>query len=303
MLMSEFAFMGMPPLSQFTLGLIQMACDESPTVNMEKAVDRIREAARLGAQIVVLPELFLTHYFCKVHDLKLFDLAEEIPGPRSRILAAAAKESEVVLVASLFERRAVGFCNNTAVVFDADGTQLGLYRKMHIPHDPLYYEKYYFSPGDLGFKVFDTRYGKVGTLVCWDQWFPEGARLTALKGAEVLVYPTAIGWHPKEKAEFGRSQHDAWETVQRGHAIANGVYVAGVNRVGLEPSDNGGIEFWGGSFVSDPFGIVLDRASHTEERIVVRECSRERMEDVRRNWPFFRDRRIDAYGGMTNASE
>ena len=295
--------MGIPPLSSFTLGLIQMSCDESPAINMEKAIDRIREAAKLGAQIVVLPELFLTHYFCKVHDLKLFDLAEEIPGPRSRVLAQAAKESGVVVVASLFERRTVGFCNNTSVVFDADGTQLGIYRKMHIPHDPLYYEKYYFSPGDLGFKVFPTRFGKVGTLVCWDQWFPEGARLTALKGAEVLVYPTAIGWHPTEKAEFGKSQHDAWETVQRGHAIANGVYVAGINRVGFEPSDNGGIEFWGGSFVSDPFGIVLDRASHSEETIVVRECSRERMEDVRRNWPFFRDRRVDAYGGITQASE
>jgi N-carbamoylputrescine amidase len=289
----------------FTIGLIQMSCATEPVVNMEKAVALICETAKRGAQIVCLPELFLSHYFCNTHDLKLFELAEPIPGPRTQILAQAAKENGVVLVASLFERLMAGVCFNTAVVFNDDGTMLGTYRKMHIPHDPLFYEKYYFRPGDLGFKVFDTTYGKVGTLVCWDQWFPEGARLTAMKGAEVLVYPTAIGWHPKEKAEFGKSQHDAWETIQRSHSIANGCYVASINRVGFEPAPPGhgtgdGLEFWGGSFVSDPFGILLTRGSHEKEEILIAECSRPRIEDVRFNWPFFRDRRTDAYGHLTN---
>ena len=283
---------------KFTLGLVQMQCGTESAANMEKAVLRIREAKKLGAQIVCLPELFLSPYFCKVHDINLFDLAEPIPGPRTDRLAAVAKETGVVVIASLFERKMGGLFFNTAAVFDADGTQLGIYRKMHIPHDPLYFEKYFFRPGDLGFRVFPTKFGKVGTLVCWDQWFPEGARITALQGAEVLFYPTAIGWHPREKAEFGKSQHDAWETIQRGHAIANGVYVAATNRVGFEPSPEGGIEFWGASFVSDPFGVMLKRASHSEEEIVVVECDRRRMEDVRRNWPFFRDRRTDAYGDI-----
>lgn len=283
----------------FTLGLIQMRCSMDPKENLAKAIERIHEAAKLGAQIVCLPELFLSPYFCKTHDLSLFDLAEPIPGPSSDKLAVAAKQAGVVLVASIYEKQIEGLFYNTAAVFDADGSLLDTYRKMHIPHDPLYFEKYYFRPGDRGFKVFDTRFGKVGTLVCWDQWFPEGARLTALKGAEVLVYPTAIGWHPREKAEFGQSQHDAWETIQRSHAIANGLYVAAVNRVGFEPSSDGGLEFWGASFVADPFGVLLHRASHTEETIVVMECDRARMRDVRRNWPFFRDRRTDAYGGLS----
>ena len=286
----------------FTLGLIQMQCGTEPQANLVKAISRIGEAAKRGAQIVCLPELFLTPYFCKTHDIKLFDLAEPIPGPTTERLAAAAKESGVVVVASLFERRLAGLCYNTAVVFDADGSMLGIYRKMHIPHDPLFFEKYYFRPGDQGFRVFPTRFGKVGTLVCWDQWFPEGARMTALKGAELLVYPTAIGWHPREKAEFGKSQHDAWETIQRSHAIANGLYVAAVNRVGFEPSAEGGLEFWGASFVSDPFGILIKRASHSDEEIVIVTCDRRRIEDVRRNWPFFRDRRTDAYGGLTQAA-
>lgn len=286
----------------FTVGLVQMQCSTEPRDNMEKAVARIREAAARGAQLVCLPELFLTPYFCQTHDINLFNLAEPIPGPSTERLAVVAKECGAVVVASLFERRIEGVFHNTAVVIDADGSLMGVYRKMHIPHDPLFFEKYYFRPGDLGFKVFPTRYGKVGTLVCWDQWFPEGARLTALKGAELLVYPTAIGWHPREKADFGKAQHEAWETIQRSHAIANGVFVAAVNRVGFEPSPGGGLEFWGASFVSDPFGQVIQRGSHDKEELLIVPCDRRRIEDVRRNWPFLRDRRTDAYGGMTQVA-
>ncbi|HEX3148089.1 MAG TPA: carbon-nitrogen hydrolase [Gemmataceae bacterium] len=292
------------PSNEFVLGLVQMQCATEPAPNMEKAVAQIHAAAKRGAQIVCLPELFLSPYFCNTHDMRLFDLAEPIPGPRTERLAKAAKDAGVVVVASLFEQRMPGLCFNTAVVFDADGSMLGIYRKMHIPHDPLFFEKYYFRPGDQGFKVFATKFGKVGTLVCWDQWFPEGARLTAMKGAEVLVYPTAIGWHPREKQEFGKSQHDAWETIQRSHAIANGLYVTAINRVGFEPSPAGdGLEFWGASFVADPFGVVLARGSHKNEELIVVPCSRDRMLDVRRNWPFFRDRRIDAYGGLTQVAD
>ena len=285
--------------SGFNLGLVQMRCSPDSAENMRRALDMVRGLAAKGAEVVVLPELFLTPYFCKVHDLDLFDLAEPIPGPSTEKLSAVARECRVSLVASLFERKSAGCCFNTAVVFDPAGTMLGIYRKMHIPHDPLFYEKYYFRQGDLGFKVFATPHAKIGTLVCWDQWFPEAARLTAMKGAEVLVYPTAIGWHPREKEEFGKSQYDAWQTVQRGHAIANGVYVAAANRVGFEESSNGGIEFWGGSFVSDPFGVVLHQASAGEEELIVVRCERARMTDVRRNWPFFRDRRTEMYGAIT----
>src|SRR5262249_28720260 len=242
---------------------------------------------------------FRSQYFCQTEDHRVFDLAEPIPGPSTERLAPLAKELGVVIVASLFERRAAGLYHNTAVVLDADGSIRGLYRKMHIPDDPLYYEKFYFTPGDLGFRSFDTRFGRVGTLVCWDQWYPEGARLTALAGAEVLVYPTAIGWHPKEKAESGAAQASAWQTIQRGHAIANGVYVAAINRVGHEGPADGGLEFWGGSFVCDPFGVVLAEASRTEEEILVVRIDPARQEEVRRNWPFLRDRRIDAYEGLT----
>ena len=270
---------------------------------MTRALAQIKEAGERSAQIICLPELFLTPYFCKTHDIRLFDLAEPIPGPSTERLSAAAKAAGVVVVASLYERKMAGVYYNTAVVFDADGTMLGIYRKMHIPHDPLFFEKYYFRPGDLGFRVFSTRFGKVGTLVCWDQWFPEGARLTAMQGAEVLLYPTAIGWHPREKAEFGKQQHDAWETIRRSHAIANGIYVGAVNRVGFEPSGDSGLEFWGASFVSDPFGVVLKRGSHTEEELLIVECDEERMEDVRRNWPFFRDRRTDAYGNLAKVTD
>ncbi|HBI46240.1 MAG TPA: acyltransferase [Planctomycetales bacterium] len=283
----------------FTLGLIQMRCESSPAANLDKAVSAIHKAAAAGAQIVCLPELFTSQYFCQRQDPALFDLAEPIPGPSTERLSQAARETGAVVVGSLFERRAPGVYHNTAVVFDADGAFLGIYRKMHIPDDPLYFEKYYFTPGDTGFRTFDTRFGRIGVLVCWDQWFPEAARLTALHGAEVLLYPTAIGWHPREKEEVGASQRGAWELIQRSHAIANGVFVAAVNRVGLEGSAEAGLEFWGSSFVSDPFGVLLGQASEKEEGAVIVLCDRRRLEDVRRNWPFLRDRRIDAYGDLT----
>jgi N-carbamoylputrescine amidase len=282
----------------FTIGLVQMRCEAEPEVNLDKAVRLVREAAGRGAQVVCLQELFRSHYFCQRQDPALFDLAEPIPGLSSERLARVARETGTVLIASLFERRAVGIYHNTAVVFDADGSLLGLYRKMHVPDDPLYFEKYYFTPGDLGFRAFDTRFARIGVLVCWDQWFPEGARLTALQGAEVLFYPTAIGWHPAEKEIHGAAQLDAWRTIQRAHAIANGVYVAAANRVGHEGAAGGGLEFWGNSFVSDPFGVVLAQASDSAEEILVAPCDRRRLEDVRRNWPFLRDRRIDQYGGL-----
>jgi N-carbamoylputrescine amidase len=284
-----------------------MSATPDPETNLQHAMDRVREAARLGAQIVCLPELFQTQYFCQREDTALFDLAEPIPGPTTAKLGELAKELKIVLIASLFEKRAAGVYHNTAVTFDADGSQSSLYRKMHIPDDPLYYEKYYFTPGDLGFKAVDTNVGRVGTLVCWDQWYPEGARITALQGAHLLFYPTAIGWHPAEKAEFGNAQYDAWRTIQRSHAIANGVYVAVVNRVGTEHGDirgnkasGAGLEFWGGSFLCDPFGRVIAEASHDKEEILVGEIDLKALEDIRRNWPFLRDRRIDGYGGITS---
>lgn len=282
----------------FKLGLVQMCMAEARDANMTRALEMVADAAGRGAEVICLPELFLSRYFCQREDAALFDLAEPIPGPSTGQLAAAAKGHRVTLIGSLFERRMAGLYHNTAVLFGPDGGRLGMYRKMHIPDDPLYYEKFYFTPGDLGFRAFDAPAAKVGTLVCWDQWFPEAARLTAMQGAEVIFYPTAIGWHPKEKAEFGEAQHAAWETAQRGHAIANGVYVAAVNRVGFEPSDAGGLEFWGQSFVSDPFGRVVARASASAEEVLIVECDRRLMEGVRRNWPFFRDRRIDAYAGL-----
>jgi len=284
-----------------------MSCTPNPEENMQSAIAHIREAAKQGAQVICLPELFQTQYFCQREDLTLFDLAEPIPGPATKRLSAVASELKVALVVSLFEKRASGVYHNTAAIIDADGALRGKYRKMHIPDDPLYYEKYYFTPGDLGYQAFDTEAGRVGTLVCWDQWYPEGARLTALKGANVLFYPTAIGWHPAEKAEFGKAQHDAWRTIQRGHAIANGVYVAVVNRVGKENGDvrgnaaaGPGLEFWGGSFLCDPFGVVIAEASHDKQEILIGEVDLARIEDVRRNWPFLRDRRIDTYAPITS---
>jgi N-carbamoylputrescine amidase len=295
------------PPEKFRVGLVQMSATPDPEENLQRAVDRVREAAKSGAQIVCLPELFQTQYFCQREDPALFDLAESIPGPVTTKLAALTKEVGIVLVASLFEKRAAGIYHNTAVIFDADGELRGIYRKMHIPDDPLYYEKYYFTPGDLGFRAFDTSVGRIGTLVCWDQWYPEGARLTALQGAHLIFYPTAIGWHPAEKAEFGAAQYDAWRTIQRSHAIANGVYVAAVNRVGFEHGDirgnrapGDGLEFWGGSFLCDPFGRVIAEASHDKEQILLGEVDVRALEDIRRNWPFLRDRRIDSYGAITS---
>lgn len=284
----------------FTVGLVQMRCSTDPDDNLRRGCQGVREAAGLGAQVVCLPELFRTQYFCQTEDPAVFDLAEPVPGgPTTQALALVAKETGVVVVATVFERRAAGIYHNTAVVLDADGSLRGLYRKMHIPDDPLYYEKYYFTPGDLGFQAFETRFAQVGTLVCWDQWYPEAARLTAMRGAEVLFYPSAIGWHPAEKAEFGEAQSSAWETVQRAHAISNGVFVAAVNRVGHEGASTGGIEFWGGSFLADPFGRVLARAGRDTEEILTASCDPRLMEETRRHWPFLRDRRIDAYGPIT----
>ena len=284
---------------RFRVGLVQMKMSADPAANLKRAVDAVAEAAALGARAVCLPELFRSPYFCQREDAQLFDLAESVPGPSTEALGRAARQAGVVVVAPLFERRAPGLYHNSAAVIDANGEMAGLYRKMHIPDDPCYYEKFYFTPGDLGFRAFDTKAGRIGTLICWDQWYPEGARLTALQGAAVLFYPTAIGWHPHEKDAFGAAQRDAWRTVQRGHAIANGVYVAVVNRVGHETNEGtAGIEFWGSSFVADPFGVVLAEASEDREEILVAEVDLGRMEEVRRNWPFLRDRRIDAYGGI-----
>jgi len=295
------------PPDKFTVGLVQMSAGPEPEKNLQHALDMVRDAVKRGARIVCLPELFQTQYFCQREDAALFDLAEPIPGPSTQKLSDLARQLKIVLIASLFEKRAAGVYHNTAAVFDSNGALIGLYRKMHIPDDPLYYEKFYFTPGDLGFKAFDTDVGRVGTLVCWDQWYPEGARLTALRGAQILFYPTAIGWHPAEKSEFGTSQHDAWRTIQRAHAIANGVYVAVVNRVGFETGNirgksapGAGLEFWGGSFLCDPFGRVIAEASHDKEEILIGEVDVRTMEDIRRNWPFLRDRRIDAYGPITN---
>jgi len=292
---------------KFRIGLIQMSATPDPEKNLERAIERLHQGKAKGAEIVCLPELFQTQYFCQREDAALFDLAEPIPGPATARLSEAARQLRIVVVGSVFEKRAPGVYHNTAVMIDSDGSLLGIYRKMHIPDDPLYYEKYYFTPGDLGYKVFDTAVGKVGALVCWDQWYPEGARLTALQGAQVLFYPTAIGWHPAEKAEFGVAQHDAWKTIQRAHAIANGVYVAVVNRVGFEEGDvrgkkapGQGLEFWGGSFIADPFGRVIAEASHDKEEIIVADVDLKALEDVRRNWPFLRDRRIDSYGAITS---
>ncbi len=290
----------------FRVALVQMSCSPDPEANLDKAADRVREAARMGARVVCLPELFQTQYFCQREEHALFDLAESIPGPGSARMAAVAREEKVAVVASLFERRAPGLYHNTAAILEDDGSLAGIYRKMHIPDDPLYYEKFYFAPGDTGFCSFGLHAGTIGVLVCWDQWYPEGARLTALQGANVLFYPTAIGWHPSEKAEFGEAQYSAWQTMQRSHAIANGVFVAAVNRVGHEHGDirgnrvpGDGLEFWGGSFLADPFGRVLAQAAHDREEILIGEVDLHLIEETRRNWPFLRDRRIDAYAPIT----
>jgi N-carbamoylputrescine amidase len=278
-----------------SVGLVQMSCDEKPEANFKKAVSRICEAAKKGARIVCLQELFRSQYFCQTEDIELFKLAETIPGPSTDALSKVAREKKVVIIASLFEKRTPGIYHNTAVIINANGKIAGKYRKMHIPDDPLYYEKFYFTPGDLGFQTHDTRFGKVGALVCWDQWFPEAARLTALSGAEFLFYPTAIGWLPGETEEMNQAQHSAWETIQRAHAIANGLFVVVVNRVGPE----GNLKFWGQSFVADPFGRIIAKASADKEEVLVVECDLNKIEETRQNWPFLRDRRIDAYAPLS----
>ena len=302
------------------IALIQMACVPSTEQNLDHAADMVSEAARSGAQIVCLPELFRAQYFCQREDHALFALAESIPGPSTARLAAIVREQKITLIASLFERRAPGLYHNTAAVLDhtseTSDNIVGTYRKMHIPDDPLYHEKFYFTPGDLGFKSIPTSNGPIGTLICWDQWYPEAARLTTLQGANTIFYPTAIGWHPSEKAEFGDAQYSAWQTMQRAHAIANGVFVGAVNRVGHEngdvlhndatiegPGDHtpaSGLEFWGGSFIADPFGRILAQASHDKEEILTADLDPTLVEVTRQHWPFLRDRRIDAYAGITS---
>jgi N-carbamoylputrescine amidase len=288
-----------PRDSKFNIGLVQMKCSLDAQANLQKAIAGIRDAAAKGAEIVCLQELFRSQYFCREENAELFNLAETIPGPSTEAIGSVAKALGVAVVASLFEKRAHGLYHNTAAIIDADGSLSGIYRKMHIPDDPLYYEKFYFTPGDLGFLNFELRAARIGVLVCWDQWYPEGARITSLQGANVLFYPTAIGWHPAEKAQYGEAQLDAWRTIQRAHAIANGVFVAAVNRTGFEGTPESGLEFWGNSFVADPFGRVIAQASTNEEEVLVTECDPKLMDEVRRNWPFLRDRRIDAYAPIT----
>jgi N-carbamoylputrescine amidase len=293
-------------MSKITLGLLQHACVPDQATNRAKTLALVERAAKRGAKIICTQELFASEYFCQSEDYKNFELAETIPGPSTRAFQKLAKRYKVVIIASLFERRTHGLYHNTAVIIDADGSLLGIYRKAHIPDDPLFYEKFYFTPGDTGFRAWRTKYAKIGVLICWDQWYPEAARLAALAGAQIIFYPTAIGWHPAEKAVHGAAQHDAWRTIQRAHAIANGVYVAGVNRVGHESGDirgnraaGQGIEFWGGSFLADPFGRIIAKASHDTEEILIGEIDLALIEDTRRNWPFLRDRRIDAYAPIT----
>jgi len=283
------------------VGLVQMAMGADPEPNVNKAIEGVRAAAKLGAKLIVLPELFRSRYFCQSEDAAQFGLAEAIPGPSTEVLGKLAAELEITLVASLFEKRAAGLYHNTAAVLDSDKGFIGKYRKMHIPDDPRYYEKYYFTPGDLGFKVFDTKPAQLGVLVCWDQWYPEAARLTAMQGAEILAYPTAIGWHPEEKRQYGERQHGAWETIQRSHAVANGCFVVAVNRTGFEPdpTGNGGIEFWGQSFIAGTDGRIIVRAPVDQEAVIVEEIDLSEIDAVRAGWPFFRDRRIDAYADIT----
>jgi N-carbamoylputrescine amidase len=283
-------------MSQLNIGLVQMSCSADGKANLEKAIAGVREAASKGAQIVCLQELFTSLYFCDVEDYENFKLAEPIPGPTTDALSAIAKETGVVIIASLFEKRAQGLYHNTTAVLDADGTYLGKYRKMHIPDDPAYFEKFYFTPGDLGYKIFKTKFANIGVLICWDQWYPEAARLTALMGAEILFYPTAIGWATSQDAATNEEQYNAWQTIQRSHAVANGVHVVSVNRVGFE--QNGAMKFWGGSFVSNPFGSLLAKASHDEEEVMVVPVDLSKTDSYRTHWPFMRDRRIDSYGDI-----
>ena len=287
-------------MAKVTLGLLQHACSADPAANLKKTLALTERAAKQGANIICTQELFRSQYFCQNEDHENFKLAEHIPGPSTQAFQKIAKKYGVVIVASLFEKRASGLYHNTAVIIDADGSLLGIYRKMHIPDDPLYYEKFYFTPGDTGFRAWNTKFGKIGVLICWDQWYPEGARLTAMQGAEILFYPTAIGWHPQEKAEYGVNQHGAWETIQRSHAVANGCYVAAINRIGVEtPIGGPGIEFWGQSFVAGTSGQILAKASIDREEIMLVPIELDKVDVTRTHWPFLRDRRIDAYGDLT----
>lgn len=286
--------------SEVTLGLVQTACSSRPADNLKKTLAAVERAAKAGAKIISTQELFRSQYFCQAEDHENFKLAESIPGPSTDAFCKIAKKHKSVIVASLFEKRAAGVYHNTAAIIDADGSLLGIYRKMHIPDDPLFYEKFYFTPGDLGFKAWKTRYAKIGVLICWDQWYPEGSRLTAMQGAEILFYPTAIGWHPSEKKQYGVNQHGAWETIQRSHAVANGCYVAVTNRIGLEkPYGGDGIEFWGQSFVAGTSGQILAKASVDWEENLIVPVDLSNVDVTRTHWPFLRDRRIDAYGDLT----
>jgi len=286
--------------TKYTIALTQLELNSNPAVNLKKCKEWVKRAAKQGAGIVCLPELYSSFYFCQSENTNNFDLAEPLYGLSFKEFSALALELKIIIIVPFFEKRAAGIYHNSAYIINSDGTEAGLYRKMHIPDDPAFYEKYYFTPGDLGFKAFNTSAGRIGTLICWDQWFPEGARITALQGAEVLFYPTAIGWHPDERERYGKIQHEAWMTVQRGHAVANGIYVAACNRVGLEKpiKDTAGIQFWGSSFIAGPQGEILAQASHDKEEIIMAEVDTGLSETVRRNWPFFRDRRIDAYGDI-----
>lgn len=292
--------MALNSTSKRTIGLLQSSCVSDPKENLEKAIQLTHQAADRGAQIICTQELFTSQYFCQSEDPKYFNLAESIPGPTTEIFQKIAKERKVVLILSLFEKRAPGLYHNTAAIIDADGSFMGVYRKNHIPDDPLFMEKYYFTPGDRGFRVWDTLYGKIGVLICWDQWYPEAARLTAMQGAEILFYPTAIGWIPEEKPLRGDIQRDAWRSIQRSHAIANGLYVAAINRTGWEKTTpEGGLEFWGGSFVAGPMGEILAEATETQEEVLITEVDFGTLDTIRTEWPFFRDRRIDLFGGLT----
>ena len=284
-------------MSKVNVGIVQMSCSADKQANLQKATEKVKEAAANGAQIVCLPELFTSLYFCDVEDYDNFKLAEPIPGPSSEALSKIAKELGVVIIASLFEKRTQGLYHNTTAILDADGTYLGKYRKMHIPDDPAYYEKFYFTPGDLGFKVFTTKFAKIGVLICWDQWYPEASRITALMGAEILFYPTAIGWAVSQDETVNTEQYDAWQTIQRSHSVANGLHVVSVNRVGFE--QNGAMKFWGGSFITNPFGSILYKASHENEEVNVEELDLDKTDQYRTHWPFLRDRRIDSYQQIT----
>jgi N-carbamoylputrescine amidase len=284
-------------MTKVKIGIVQMSCEEAKPSNFQKALDKIREAASRGAQIICLQELFSSLYFCDVEDYDNFLLAESIPGPSTEMLQVIARDNKVVIIASLFEKRTQGIYHNTTAVIDADGTYMGKYRKMHIPDDPSFYEKFYFTPGDLGYRIFKTAYANIGVLICWDQWYPEAARITSLMGAEVLFYPTAIGWSTSQDLPTNNEQYNAWQTIQRSHAIANGVHVVSVNRVGIE--QNGAMKFWGGSFISNPFGSILCQAGHDLEEVMVQEIDMAKTDSYRTHWPFMRDRRIDSYQPIT----